>query len=91
MTNQDDKHNIDQRNIWLDDRLNNIEKYIFVLIFEICFGNSNRCNTSDARIAKFCQCNEDECNKAIEKLEKLGYIEIVRDNGTTRIIRCCPQ
>lgn len=76
------------KEVWLDDRLNPLEK---VVLFEIdSLDKSERgCFASNEYIANFCKCSVWKVSNAITKLKNLGYIKIVAFDGRQRTIKSC--
>lgn len=76
------------KEVWLDERLNPLEK---VILFEIdsLDKTESGCFASNDYIAKFCQCSEWKVSNAITKLVGLGYIKIVAFDGRHRTIKSC--
>ena len=76
------------KEIWLDDRLNALDKIIFVEIDSLC--NEERgCFASNKYLAEFCQCSETKISKAISKLIDLEYLYVVSFNGRQRELQSC--
>ena len=74
------------RELWLDDRLTAIEKFIFAEIDSLDDGE-NGCFASNEYLAEFCRCSERKVTAAIKKLVETGYIKIESFNGRKRVIR----
>lgn len=76
------------KEVWLDERLNPLEK---VILFEIdsLDKTDSGCFASNEYIAKFCQCSEWKVSNAITKLISLGYIRIAAFDGRKRTIKSC--
>ena len=76
------------KEVWLDERLNPLEK---VILFEIdsLDKTDSGCFASNEYIAKFCQCSEWKVSNAITKLVSLGYIRIAAFDGRKRTIKSC--
>lgn len=72
--------------LWLDNRLNMLEKGIFAEIDSLDDGY-NGCFASNEYLANFCGCSERKVSDAISKLIKLDYIYIKSFDGRTRYIR----
>ena len=72
--------------LWLDDRLTAIEKFIFAEIDSLDDGE-NGCFASNEYLAEFCRCSERKVTAAIKKLVETGYIIIESFNGRKRVIR----
>lgn len=76
------------KEIWLDERLNALDKVILTEIDSLDQGESG-CYASNKYIAEFCQCSERKVTDAITKLIKLGYIRLSSFDGRTRILQSC--
>lgn len=72
-------------NVWLDDRLNALEKVILAEINSLdC---EKGCWASNDYISEFCQCSSSKVSKAISKLVELGYVRVESFNGRCRVLR----
>lgn len=69
--------------IWLDDRLNALEKAI---LMEIDSLDVDGCYASNEYLAAFCKCSERKITEAISKLIDLNYITLKSFDGRTRIL-----
>ena len=69
--------------IWLDERLNALEKAI---LMEIDSLDVDGCYASNEYLADFCKCSERKITEAISKLIELGYISLKNFDGRTRIL-----
>lgn len=76
------------KEIWLDDRLNALDKIIFVEIDSLC-SEERGCFASNKYLADFCQCSETKISKAISKLIDLEYLYVVSFNGRQRELQSC--
>lgn len=76
------------KEIWLDDRLNALDKIIFVEIDSLC-SEERGCFASNKYLAEFCQCSETKISKAISKLIDLEYLYVVSFNGRQRELQSC--
>ena len=74
--------------VWLDERLNALDKVILTEIDSLDQGERG-CWASNKHIAAFCQCSESKVSKAISKLMKLGYLRMQSFDGRQREIRSC--
>lgn len=74
------------KEIWLDKRLNALEKVIYTEIDSLDNGK-NGCFASNEYLANFCQCSERKISEAISKLIKLDYIELKSFDGRQRVLR----
>lgn len=74
------------REIWLDDRLNALDKVILTEIDSLD-SSENGCWASNKYIAEFCQCSESKVSQTITKLTKLGYLRVVSFDGRQREIK----
>jgi len=76
------------KEIWLDNRLNALEKVIFVEIDSLDLYESG-CFASNEYIAEFCQCSVRKVSDAISKLTELGYVKTESFDGRTRVLKSC--
>lgn len=76
------------KEIWLDSRLNALDKVILTEIDSLDQGESG-CYASNKYIADFCQCSERKVSDAITKLIKLGYIKLTSFDGRLRVLQSC--
>ena len=74
------------KEIWLDKRLNTIDK-IILLEIDSLDASEDGCYASNKYLAEFCQCKEWSVSTSINKLIKLGYIEIIKFDGRKRFIK----
>lgn len=74
------------KEIWLDERLNMIEKGILTEIDSLD-DEEHGCYASNEYLAKFCQCSETKVSTSINKLIKLGYIYLKSFDGRKRILK----
>ena len=74
--------------IWLDKRLSALDKMIFAEIDSLD-NEQTHCYASNKYLAEFCQCSETKISNSISKLIELGYIEIVKFDGRTRVLQSC--
>ena len=74
------------KEIWLDDRLNALDKIILTEIDSLDKGEEG-CYASNQYIAEFCQCSACKVSLSISKLIKLGYIYVENFNGRTRVLK----
>lgn len=73
------------KEIWLDARLNMLEKGILAEIDSL--DNDDGCSAGNEYLASFCQCSETKVSTAIKKLIELGYIYQQSFNGRVRILK----
>ena len=74
------------KDVWLDKRLNTLEKVILMEIDSL--DNEERgCYASNQYLAEFCQCSETKISTAISKLINLGYLYIKSFDGRIRILK----
>lgn len=74
------------KNVWLDNRLNALDKIILMEIDSLDFEEKG-CYASNEYIAEFCQCSERKVSEAISKLIEFNYIYLESFNGRTRVLR----
>ena len=72
--------------VYLDERLNALDKIILMEIDSLDTGE-NGCYASNEYIAEFCQCKPTKVSITINKLIKLGYLEVVKFDGRKRYLR----
>lgn len=76
------------REIWLDERMNALDKIILVEIDSLDNGDTHCC-AGNEYLAKFCQCSESKISRAISKLNDLGYIKVYSFDGRMRKLQSC--
>lgn len=74
------------KEIWLDKRLNALEKVIFIEIDSLD-NEETGCYASNEYLAEFCQCSNSKVSSAISKLKQLGYIYEKSFDGRKRILK----
>lgn len=72
--------------VWLDERLNPIEKVILMEIDSLDCGDKG-CYASNEYIAGFCQCSESKVAHAVARLVELGYVSRKSFDGRQRILQ----
>lgn len=72
--------------VWLDERLNALDKIILTEIDSLDQGERG-CFASNKYIAEFCQCSETKVSTAISKLIKFGYLTVLSFDGRQRILK----
>lgn len=75
------------KEIWLDKRLNALDKIILIEIDSLDFGEG--CFASNQYLAEFCQCSENKISRSVSLLVELGYLEIIKFDGRKRFIKSC--
>ena len=74
------------KEIWLDKRLNALDKVILAEIDSL--DSSERgCWASNKHIADFCQCTERKVSATISKLVKCGYVYVQKFDGRQRELK----
>lgn len=76
------------KEIWLDERLNALEKVILVEIDSLDSTDAH-CWKSNENLAEFCQCSATKVSNAISKLIKLGYVKVHSFDGRKRRLQSC--
>lgn len=76
------------RCVWLDERLNALEKIILTEVDSLDMSDKG-CFASNQYIAEFCQCSERKVSAAISKLTELGYIYVKSFDGRQRVLKSC--
>lgn len=74
------------KTVWLDDRLNALDKVILTEIDSLDNGERG-CWASNKHIADFCQCSETKVSTAISKLIKMGYLYVQKFDGRQRELK----
>lgn len=72
--------------VWLDERLNALDKIILTEIDSLDNGERG-CYASNRHIADFCQCSETKVSTAISKLIKIGYLYVQKFDGRQRELK----
>lgn len=76
------------KEVWLDSRLNALDKIILLEIDSLdC--EEKGCYASNEYLANFCQCSERKITESISKLIELDYIYLESFNGRVRILKSC--
>ena len=76
------------REVWLDDRLNMLDKGILTEIDSLDMGE-NGCFASNEYLAKFCQCSVTKVSTSISRLIELGYVRVASFDGRKRFLKSC--
>lgn len=74
------------KEVWLDRRLNALDKIILTEIDSLDNGERG-CWASNKRIAEFCQCSESKVSKSISHLIKCGYLYVQKFDGRQRELK----
>ena len=74
------------KTVWLDERLNALDKIILTEIDSLDNGERG-CYASNKHIAEFCQCSETKVSTAISKLIKLDYLYVQKFDGRQRELK----
>lgn len=72
--------------VWLDTRLNALDKVILIEIDSLDNGERG-CYASNEHLAEFCQCSKTKVSTAITKLIKCGYLYVQSFNGRQRELK----
>ena len=72
--------------VWLDTRLNALDKIILAEIDSLDI-RGRGCYASNKYIAEFCQCSESKVSRAITKLIDAGYISQRDFDGRQRVLK----
>lgn len=74
------------KEVWLDERLNALEKIILAEIDSL--DSSDRgCWASNKHISDFCKCSETKVSTAISKLIEYGYLYVKSFDGRSRELK----
>lgn len=74
------------KEVWLDTRLNALDKVILMEIDSLDQGEKG-CYASNEHLAKFCQCSKTKVSTAISKLIEYGYLYIQNFDGRKRELK----
>ena len=74
------------KTVWLDTRLNALEKIILTEIDSLDMSDKG-CYASNKYIAEFCQCSETKVSTAVSKLIEYGYIYVQSFDGRQRVLK----
>lgn len=74
------------KNVWLDNRLNALDKIILMEIDSLDFDEKG-CYASNEYLAEFCQCSLTKVSLTISKLIELDYIYLESFNGRVRTLK----
>lgn len=72
------------KTIWLDKRLNALEKIILLEIDSLDKGEG--CYASNEYLAEFCQCSVSKIKEAISKLKQYNYVYLKSFDGRLRFL-----
>ena len=73
------------KEIWLNEKLTYLDKFIFTEIDSL--DNELHCTASNQYIASFIGCSESAVTKSISKLIDLGYISMINFDGRRRTLK----
>lgn len=74
------------KKVWLDTRLNALDKVILMEIDSLDQGEKG-CYASNEHLANFCQCSKTKVSTAISKLIECGYVYIQNFDGRKRKLK----
>lgn len=74
------------KEIWLDTRLNALEKCILAEVDSLD-SEERGCYASNDYLAEFCQCSATKVSKAISKLIELEYLFVESFDGRQRVLK----
>lgn len=74
------------KKVWLDTRLNALDKVILTEIDSLDNGEKG-CYASNEHLAEFCQCSKTKVSTAIKKLIDCGYIYVQNFDGRKRELK----
>ena len=75
------------KRVFLDERLNAIEKIILIEIDSLDAEDSEGCYASKEYLANFCKCSMTKVSTSISKLIKLGYLYVSKNDGRKRYLK----
>lgn len=73
------------KEIWLNEELNYLDKFVFAEIDSL--SSDGICSTSNKEIAEFCKCSECSVTSSIARLIQYGLIEKESFDGRTRVLK----
>lgn len=76
------------REVWLDKRLNALDKVILTEIDSLD-NEEDGCFASNEYLAEFCQCSTKTVTRAITKLKICSYVYEKSFNGRQRLLKSC--
>ena len=74
------------KEVWLDKRLNALDKIILMEIHSLD-NEEKGCYASNKYLSEFCQCTETKVSTTISKLKEFGYIELINFDGRHRSLK----
>lgn len=75
------------KRVFLDERLNAIEKIILIEIDSLDAEDSEGCYASNEYLANFCKCSMTKVSTSISKLINLGYLYVSKNDGRKRYLK----
>lgn len=75
------------KQVFLDERLNAIEKIILIEIDSLDAEDSEGCYASNEYLSNFCKCSMTKVSTSISKLIKLGYLYVSKNDGRKRYLK----
>lgn len=76
------------KEVWLDERLNMLDKGILAEVDSLDNSEAG-CYASNEYIAKFCQCGVTKVSTSITKLINFGYLRVASFDGRKRFLKSC--
>lgn len=74
------------RDIWLDSRINALDKVILAEIDSLDVTEEG-CYASNEYLSNFCQCSVSKVSSSISKLIECGYLSVKKFDGRTRYLK----
>lgn len=74
------------KEVWLDERINALDKIILMEIDSLD-SSEEGCFASNEYLGNFCQCSPTKISYSINKMIKLGYIEMIKFDGKRRYLK----
>lgn len=75
------------KQVFLDERLNAIEKLILAEVDSLDVEGSEGCFASNEYLANFCQCSVTKVSTSVSKLIKFGYLYVLKNDGRKRYLK----
>lgn len=75
------------KEVWLDDELSAIDKFILAEIDSLDTEDGEGCYASNEYLSKFCKCSVTKVSTSISKLIELGYVRVAKADGRKRFLK----
>jgi hypothetical protein len=75
------------KEVWLDDELGAVDKFILAELDSLDVEGSEGCYASNEYLANFCKCSVTKVSTSISKLIGLGYVRLAKSDGRKRYLK----